>query len=127
MVEVATLLLPEVVTTTTAVPGWTAVASAPLDPGSAAVAEPLIPAPAEGETWTLVRHHGIGVRLEARRGSRVTAVHELDGEGRVERSLFLTAADDGAVEIVYRRDDAGNVAGTLRLDERGEVIRQSTH
>jgi uncharacterized iron-regulated protein len=124
MVEVATLLFPEVVTTTTtAVPGWTEVASAPLEPGSAAVAEPLFPAPTEGETWSLVRHHGIGVRLEARRGSRLTAVHELDGAGRVERSVFLAAADDGAVEIVYRRDDTGNVIGSLRLDERSEVIR----
>jgi len=122
--EVAALLYPVLSSTeATTVPGWTTTVSQRLDPGSIAVARPSDPERMSEEKWTLAQHHGVGVRLEVRRGSLLTAVHELDSGGRVERSVFLEPLTDGAVEVVYRRDDDGRVTRSLRLDERGEAIR----
>ncbi len=72
--------------------------------------------------WSLVTNDGVPARAELRRDGVLDEVHELDQDGRVRRSLYRSALDDGTVERRYLRDDAGAVTETISLDRTGAEI-----
>ncbi len=121
-IEIAALLFPEVNTSeTTPAPGYAVdelVAFAP----DASVAVPDLVVPADRARWRLVRRDDIPVRVELHRGEILDEVHELGDDGRVVRSLYRVARDDGAVEIRYRRNDDGQVVDSQVFDRAGTVI-----
>lgn len=121
-VEVAALLYPMVDTSEqSAAPGYVLEAMVPLDPASSLSAtEQVFP---EGlAEWSLVTNDGVPARSELRRDGVLDEVHELDQHGRVRRSLYRFAHEDGVVERRYMRDEEGAVAETISLDRTGAEI-----
>jgi hypothetical protein len=68
----------------------------------------------------LVSKDGVELRVEVWSEDLLEEVHELDGEGRVVRSLYRTPLDDDAVEVRYDRDDEGEATRVTRLDRTGK-------
>ncbi len=107
------LLFPEVVSDDRVVaPGYTAEPCSPVDPESAAVVT-VIDTDAEHHAVKVVREGGPS-HVEEWVGKVLEAVHDLDDNGRVVRSLYRQARPDGSVEISYRRGADGAVVETLR-------------
>ena len=52
----------------------------------------------------------------------LVALHLLGPDGRVERSLFRDPLPDGAVEIRYQREEAGEVKAEERRDRAGKSV-----
>ena len=104
-----------------AAPGYVVETMVPLDPASSLSAtEQVFP---EGlAEWSLVTNDGVPARSELRRDGVLDEVHELDQHGRVRRSLYRLAHEDGVVERRYMRDEEGAVAETISLDRTGAVI-----
>lgn len=121
--DVAMLLYPEVVTEERlTAPDYEVVAAAEFDPQGAAPA-------AAAETGSvavasLVRHDDLPLRVEVRTGDRLDAVHELDAAGRAVRSLYREPLPDGAVEVLYQRDEGGAVTASTRLDRTGATVEE---
>ena len=119
----ATLLEPELVETERSVaPGWSVRALPAFDP-TAPVPEPVPPGSAEEPEvrYVLVERDGVPVRVEARAGEVLVAVHEIEN-GAVVRSLYRDPLPDGAVEVRYRRGPDGAVTAEERLDRAGVPV-----
>lgn len=120
--EIGALLFPTVdISDHEVAPGFEVAALRAFDPASnAAVAEAMVPE--DVSHWALVTAGDGSTRAEVRIDDVLEEVHELDGRGRVERSLFRIVREDGVVEIRYERDDAGNVIGISSFDRTGAEI-----
>jgi len=119
--EVAMLLYPQVdLSEPATAPGWSIAPAAELDPeaGSpvAEAAEDLHP------RSILVRRNGAPQWVEVRTGEALDAVHEVDGDGRVVRSLYRAPLPDGAVEVRYRRAADGVLESAVRVDRSGREL-----
>ncbi len=122
-IEVAALLFPTVDTSDESLaPGYQLEAMVPLDPASSvSAADQVFP---DGlAQWSLVTEDGVPARAELRREGVLDEVHELDEDGRVKRSLYRTAREDGTVERRYVRDEGGLVEETISLDRTGAEIK----
>jgi uncharacterized iron-regulated protein len=120
--EVAALLFPTVDTTeASTAPGYAVEAVGELDPASPTVAPQLV-LPDDRAERRLVSEDGAPVRIEIFRGEVLDEVHELDGDGRVHRSLLRRARNDGAVELRYERGADGLVVGVTGVDRRGGQV-----
>ncbi len=118
-VDCAALLEPEIVSTeTTVAPGWKVEPLAAFDPAAPAPVR-AAPKAAPAAANRLVLHDGTPVRVETWSGKTLLAVHVLDENGRVVRSLYRDPLADGAVEVRYHRDAGGAVTSTERLDRAG--------
>jgi len=122
IVEVAALLFPTIDTSdVTTVPGYTLEPMVPLNPASPAPAANQV-FPEDLPEWSLVIDEGTPERVDLRRGDVLDEVHELDQEGRVKRSLYRVALEDGTVERRYLRDEEGAVIETINLDRTGAEL-----
>jgi len=120
--EVAMLLFPEVEATEQAIAaGWEVRPIVAVNPVDTAPVTGLPEPPSEAQ-WRLVSGEDGRMWIEVRAGEALDEVHELDADGRVERSLYRTPRADGAVEILYRRDREGELEGTVRRDRAGAPI-----
>ncbi len=118
--NVAMLLIPEPVSVDKEVaPGWAVEPAAAFEPSGTGpveivdegeVAETVVLSRNDQPEWVVVRE-----------GDAILEAHELDGNGRVVRSLYLAPQADGAVEVLYARDAIGNVTNTERRDRTGAV------
>ena len=70
----------------------------------------------------LVRRNGAPQWVEVRTGEALDAVHEVDGDGRVVRSLYRAPLPDGAVEVRYRRAADGVLESAVRVDRSGREL-----
>lgn len=121
-IEVAGLLYPTIDTSdVSAVPDYTLQSMVPLNPTSAvSAAQQVFP---EGlPEWSLVSKDELPIRAELRRDEVLDEVHELDQNGRVSRSLYRLAHEDGTVERRYQRDEEGAVEEIVSLDRTGAVL-----
>jgi len=121
-IEVSALLYPVVdISDESVVPGYELKAMVPLDPASSvSAADQVFP---EGlAEWSLVTDDGVPARAEVRRDGVLDEVHELDQHGRVRRSLYRFAHEDGVVERRYMRDEEGAVEEITSLDRTGAEI-----
>jgi hypothetical protein len=120
-VDLAMLLVPDPVSVELeTAPGWSVDPVQPFDPAGV---EPVAPSAGEEPVENVLLAHDQRPRwVVARQGDTVIEVHELDGDRRVTRSLFLEPRTDGAVEILYRRDADGAVLATERRDRTGAVL-----
>jgi hypothetical protein len=119
--EVAMLLYPQVdLSEPATAPGWSIAPAAELDPeaGSpvAEAAEDLHP------RSILVRRNGAPQWVEVRTGEALDVVHEVDGDGRVVRSLYRAPLPDGAVEVRYRRAADRVLESVVRVDRSGREL-----
>jgi uncharacterized iron-regulated protein len=122
MIEVAALLYPNVdLSDTSVAPGFELQAMVPLNPASEISATQQVFPDGLAE-WSLVRDDGVPARVELRRDGVLDEVHELDQNGRVGRSLYRAAREDGTVERRYMRDEVGAVTETISLDRVGSTI-----
>ncbi len=122
MIEVAALLYPNVdLSDASVAPGYELEAMVPLNPASEISATQQVFPDGLAE-WSLVRDDGVPSRVELRRDGVLDEVHELDQHGRVGRSLFRAAREDGTVERSYVRDEDGTVTETISLDRAGSTI-----
>jgi len=122
IVEVAALLFPSIDTSDeSVVPGYLLETMVPLNPASPVSAtEQVFP---EGMAeWSLVTKDDVPARAELRRDGVLDEVHELDPLGRVTRSLYRFAHEDGTVERRYTRDELGAVVETTSFDRTGAEI-----
>ena len=120
--EVAALLVPNVdLSDESVAPGFELEAMVPLDPASSISASQQV-FPDGLAHWSLVTENGDPVRVELRRDGVLDEVHELDRDGRVRRSLYRNALDDGTVERRYERNEDGAVTETISLDRTGSEI-----
>jgi uncharacterized iron-regulated protein len=120
--EIAALLFPEIDTSeTAAAPGYELAELTAFSP-EAPVAAPDLVVPDDRARWRLVRRDDAPVRVEVHRGDILDEVHELGDDGRVVRSLYRVARDDGTVEIRYRRGGDGQVVDRQAFDRTGAVI-----
>jgi len=78
--------------------------------------------PDDAARWSLVSPVGETARAEVRVDGVLDEVHELDENGRVSRSLYRIAREDGAVEVRYERDETGNAVATERFDRTGAAV-----
>lgn len=93
-------------------PGWTVEPVEPFGLGATEVVvadespEPttVLVSQTEGPSWAVTRLDGVP-----------QAMHTLDDAGRILRSVFLEPQVDGAVEVVYTRDETGTITEILRL------------
>jgi uncharacterized iron-regulated protein len=118
--EIAVLLYPEVDGSESQIaPGWEVRAVRAFDPADSA---PVTdgPEPAAGTNRILVSKPDHSW-VEVRTGDTLDEVHELDAEGRVQRSLYRTPQPDGTVEVVYDRDENGNVSNTVQRDRTAKT------
>ena len=122
--EIAVLLFPGVdITEQEIAPGWTVEQLATFDPvGGAVTVDSVEAAPRK---VVLISRDGSPSWVEVRSGDSLDETHELDAGGRVVRSLLRQALEDGAVEIRYERDEAGEVVAAVRFDRAGRVISES--
>lgn len=120
--EISALLFPTVdISDNEIAPGFEVKPMHGFDPASlAAASEKLIPD--EAARWSMVTADDGATRAEVRVDDVLEEVHEIDGQGRVARSLYRVARDNGAVEIRYERDGDGNVVDTVSFDRTGAVI-----
>lgn len=119
--EVAALLFPTVeVSEPSVAPGYEVEILDPFDPATAVATESYVPP--DRARWRLVAEDEVPVRVEVVREDVLDEIHELDEAGRVARSLYRVAREDGAVEVRYQRDDAGDATAVTRLDRTGGVI-----
>ncbi len=120
--EIGALLFPTVdISDHEIAPGFEVADMAAFDPPSpVAVMSAVVPE--DTARLTMVTADGGASRVEVRAGDVLEEVHELNGDGRVERSLFRIAQEDGVVEIRYERDEVGKVIGTLSFDRTGAEI-----
>lgn len=121
-VEIAALLYPTIDTSdVSAAPDYTLQSMVPLNPTSAvSAAQQVFP---EGlPEWSLVSKDDLPTRAELRRDEVLDEVHELDQNGRVLRSLYRLAHEDGTVERRYLRDEEGAVEEIISLDRTGAVL-----
>ncbi|HSL18585.1 MAG TPA: ChaN family lipoprotein [Methylomirabilota bacterium] len=120
--EIAALLFPRVDTSEEGTaPGYEVEGLQPFAPRSPVpVAEHV--APADAPVWVLVSRDGSPIRAEVHLDDVLTEVHELDGDGRVVRSLHREPLEDGAVEVRYERDGSGAVIGEVRVDRTGRPV-----
>jgi hypothetical protein len=119
--EIAMLLYPQVdLSEPSTAPGWSIAPAAEVDPeaGSPVVEAGGDPRPRS----TLIRRHGVPQWVEVRTGDLLDAVHELEVDGRVVRSLFRTPQPDGAVEVRYRRGADGALESAVRVDRTGREL-----
>jgi uncharacterized iron-regulated protein len=121
--EIAVLLFPQVDRAEEEVaPGWAVEPLATFDPVNGRVDESAVDnAP---QRVVLVSRDGAPSWVEVRSGDSLDETHELDSDGRVVRSLFRTALEDGTVELRYERDEAGEVVTALRYDRAGTMISE---
>jgi uncharacterized iron-regulated protein len=121
-VEIGALLFPDADTSDRSVaPGFSLQEMRAVEPASASlVVESVLPD--DRPHWKLISTDGVPVRVELRSGEVLEQVHELDVGGRIGRSLYRVAREDGAVEIRYDRDSEGQVVATERVDRTGSVI-----
>jgi len=123
-VSAVSLLEPEVTSTEVSVaPGWTVSDLSTFDPSSP---EPvtttgIIPAD-DARSMRVVSRDGAPKRVEVWDGETLAEVHELDGSGRVVRSIFRSALPGGAVEVCYERAADGKVVSTGRFDRGGKQV-----
>jgi uncharacterized iron-regulated protein len=121
-IEVGALLFPDVdISEPGTAPGYVVEPMTEVDPGSAVPVHDVVLA-GDRSQWAMVTEDGTPVRAEVRRDGRLDEVHELDANARIVRTLLREAAVDGAVEIRYRRDDAGEVVTVERFDRAGERV-----
>jgi uncharacterized iron-regulated protein len=121
-VEIAALLFPGVeAIDRTVAPGFEVEALDAFDPESA-IAASAAAVPADRAGWRLVTEDGAAVRVDVRIDDVLEEAHELDEDGRVARSLYRIARDDGAVEVRYERDESGAVVKTASFDRTGAAI-----
>ena len=134
-IEVAGLLYPTIDTSdVSAVPDYTLQSMVPLNPtfdrdafrdlfnatSAVSAAQQVFP---EGlPEWSLVSKDELPIRAELRRDEVLDEVHELDQNGRVSRSLYRLAHEDGTVERRYQRDEEGAVEEIVSLDRTGAVL-----
>jgi hypothetical protein len=78
-------------------PGWSVAPATEIDPEAAGAVAAVAGEPAPRSI--LVSRGGVPHWLEVRAGEALDEVHEVDGDGRVERSLYRTPRVDGAVEL----------------------------
>jgi len=121
-VEVAALLFPNVdLSDTSVAPGFELETMVPLNPASSVSATQQV-FPDGLAHWSLVNNDGVPARAELRRDGVLDEVHELDQDGRVNRSLYRIALANGTVERRYLRDEAGDVTETASFDRTGAEI-----
>jgi uncharacterized iron-regulated protein len=121
-IEVAALLFPTIDTSDrSTVPGFTIESMVPLNPVSPAPASDQV-FPENLPEWSLVLEDDVPARAELRRDDVLEEVHELDQNGRVKRSLYRIAREDGTVERRYRRDQEGAVIEIISLDRTGAEL-----
>jgi len=120
------LLRPEVVSVERSVaPGFRVSAVEWLDPPGAAAPVCLDGGIGAPEVERALIRDGDGSELvEVRVGGTLMAVHELDPNGLVLRSLYRESLPDGTVEVLLRRDDDGALLDDLRFDRTGSVIAE---
>lgn len=124
--EIAALLYPNVtVAEAELAPGYDVDGLTAFDPHLPLAPIELI-VPEDQARWRLVTHDGSATRVEVRSGDLLAEVHELDNAGRVVRSLYRTARDNGAVEIRYRRGEDGAVVNTEAIDRTGARIEDGS-
>jgi len=119
--EIAVLLYPDVVDSESQIaPGWEVRAVEIFQPsGPTPVTDgPEPPADTSRILVSKPDHSWVEVRT----GEMLDEVHELDAEGRVHRSLYRTPQPDGTVEILYHRDENGNLSNTVQRDRNGKEI-----
>jgi len=122
IIEVAALLFPTIDTSeTSTVPGYTLDSMVPLNPVSPTPAANQV-FPEDLPEWSLVIDDGVPARAELRREDVLEEVHELDRDGRVNRSLYRIAREDGTVERRYLRDQEGAVMEIISFDRTGAEI-----
>jgi membrane-associated protease RseP (regulator of RpoE activity) len=119
--EVAMLLYPQVdLSEPATAPGWSIATAADIDPEAGS---PVVEATGEPHPRSiLVRRDGVPQWVELRTGDALGAVHEVDGDGRVVRSVYRTPQADGAVEVRYRRAADGSLASSVRVDRTGREL-----
>lgn len=119
--EIAMLLYPRVdLSEPATAPGWSIAPAATVEPEAA---EAVAAAAGEPRARSiLVSRVGFPQWLEIRAGKVLDEVHEVDADGKVVRSLYRMPQADGAVELRYRRDQAGVVISALRLDRTGREL-----
>jgi uncharacterized iron-regulated protein len=120
--EVAALLFPVIETSERSLaPGYEVEPVAGFDPTAPASASDSV-VPADRARWSLVTEEGTAARIEVHREDVLEEVHLLDEHGRVSRSLYRVARDNGIVEVRYQRDDSGTVVGSAGFDRSGAEI-----
>ncbi|MEE4271559.1 MAG: ChaN family lipoprotein [Thermoanaerobaculales bacterium] len=120
--EIAALLFPTVdISSRDIAPGYQVQAMHGFDPDSTATAADAV-IPDDAARWSLVSDDAGWARVEVRVDGVLDEVHELDEQGRVARSLYRIAREDGAVDIRYERDGVGNIVATEHLDRMGVVL-----
>jgi uncharacterized iron-regulated protein len=124
--ELAALLFPTTDTSEpSTAPGYKREALDPFDVVEAVVVSEL-PSPDESSRWVRVIVDDGRDRVEVGGGDELLKeVHELDGNGRVARSVYRAPLTDGAVELSYLRDDKGRVTEVTRLDRSGMVVQET--
>lgn len=121
-IDCTDLLEPEIESTeTTLAPGWKVEPVKGFAP-AAPTAVKSAGKPAWAAENRLVLHDGNAVRVETWEGETLAAVHDLDSDGRVTRSLYRDRREDGAVQIRYERGADGAVISTTRLDRAGKPV-----
>jgi len=119
--EIAMLLYPKVdLSEPATAPGWSVAPAAEIDPEAAGAVAAAAGEPAPRSI--LVSRGGVPQWLELRAGEALAEVHEVDGDGRVVRSLYRTPRPDGAVELRYRRGADGSLASPVRVDRSGRKL-----
>ncbi len=115
-VTVPILLVPEVESVERSVlPGWTVSELWGWSPDGAAPAS--VPS-RKRRRQLYVRDPGGTARVVEYEDRLAVAVHELDADGRVVRTLLREPGPDGAVELLYRRGPGGAVERAERHPER---------
>ncbi len=120
-IDISMLLVPEPVLVEKEVaPGWGVEPAAAFEANGA---DPVVVDQAGDPVETVLLSHDDQPKwVVVSQGETVQETHELDENGRVIRSLFLEPRDDGAVEIVYSREENGTVTSTERKDRTGVVL-----
>jgi len=120
--EIAALLFPTLdIDSRETAPGYEVRAMHGFEPASTDLAADSV-IPDDAARWSLVSPVGETARAEVRVDGVLDEVHELDENGRVSRSLYRIAREDGAVEVRYERDETGNAVATERFDRTGAAV-----
>ena len=119
--EVAVLLYPQVdLSEPETAPGWSIAPAVDFDPEADAPVAPAVGGPRPRSV--VVSRAGVPQWLEVRSGDTLDEAHEVDGDGRVTRSVYRTPRPDGTVEVRYRRAGDGSVVSTVGLDRTGREV-----
>ncbi len=122
--EIAVLLFPRIdITEEEIAPGWAVENLETFDTVGGVVTKEAMGS--SRPEITVVSQDDSPSWVEVRSGDALDETHELDDRGRVVRSLYRQALEDGIVEIRYERDEAGEVVAAVRFDRAGRVISES--